>query len=234
MDELGFAPLRDVGRLRGKTSFGKIAKSIVIGTCVLTIAVLVVRTSEILGQESPIKIGPDQSKASMAETLSWLKQRAPDLGTFTYESYKTTIRFDEDCKCEAMTISKTEVVQTEIVLKWNLVDCEVQYEQQGPYRIEVPIRDLDPVSFQVIPTIKSPMFPRPPWWTLEMYTKGNHDYLGDSAKYRPIHVTGFGARSAETRSGSASIKFPDQESAERVGRALKHAAILCGATVDPF
>jgi hypothetical protein len=217
-------------------NFRRIATPIAFGTCILTIALSVIRTSEILGQDSTIKIGPDQSKASMAETLSWLKQRVPDLGTFTYESYKVTNTYDEGTNWPPKTtsISTTEVVQNTVVFKWNVVDrCEVKYQQRDD-EIEIPLKDVDPASFAVIQTTKSMLFPRSPYWTLRMYTKGNHSYLGDSAKYKPIHVKHFGARPFETWMGSIQMILPDQESAERVGRALKHAAMLCGARVDPF
>jgi hypothetical protein len=211
----------------------RFAKSIVACTFVLTIAVSVIRPSQSLGQADSIKIGPDQSKASQAETFGWLRQRVPELATFTYRAGASV----PDSNGAApgtpgyiVTLSTAEFNQERMVFKWNAVtSCELQYEQ-GVKRVResytIPLKQLDPISFGVIGEGSNALFPDPSW-RLEISAQG---------ELKPIYVweTHDSKRVAETWTTRAQIRFGDQGSAERVGRALKHLAILCGARVDPF
>jgi hypothetical protein len=111
----------------------RFAKSIVACTYVLTIAAALIRPSQSVGQTNSIQIGPDQSKASMAETLSWLKQRVPELGSFNEDLYDTATSY---AKSTPGTLGPllgttwlTSVHQKGFDFKWIAVNgCEVQYE----------------------------------------------------------------------------------------------------------
>jgi hypothetical protein len=215
------------------------AKSIVVGVITLTIAVAVIRPSRALAQADSVKIGPDQSKASKSETFAWLRQRVPELGTFTYYNYDSVTTYAPGTNWPPLsTTFLTTLSPIKDEFRWIAIDgCEVQFERITGFKsgrsirdyAKVPLQTLDPLSFEVSASRDGGDFGRPLrtlYWKLRMGSKGNSKPIYNTETTPIAH--------AETWSPFTYIELPDQESAERVGRALKHAAILCGARADPF
>lgn len=191
--------------------------------------------SKSFAQGSPIKIGSDQSKATKAETFAWLRQRVPELGSFKTDVYDTVTTHAPGTTWPPLTITiLTTVHQQRFDFKWIAENgCEVQYDINSGgstdyYRYNIPLQELDPMSFVVSPSGGEPLAPRP-IWDLQFSAGGTRTPIHSKPDQPDAHP---GAR--RDWSHRADLAFGDQESAERVGRALKHAAILCGARVDPF
>jgi hypothetical protein len=216
----------------------RFAKLIAIGTCAVTVAIAVIRPSRTLAEPVSIKIGPDQSKASKTETFAWLLHRVPELGTFTHDEYDSVTTYKPGTTWPPLnTTVFTTLHQVKFDFKWIAMNgCEVQYKEgiHWPAKetwsddsYKVPLQEMDPISVVVVNVGGKPFDPQP-YWRAVIYPKetGKPIISGvTSSKTKPEEKTWW--RLAE-------IDFPDQESAERVARALKHAAILCGARVDPF
>ena len=84
---------------------------------------------------------------------------------------------------------------------------------------ETNLKLVDPISFTVV----SPSQNTPTHWAL---------HFGGNGKYH--FATNIPAGHLCPTPGSPGVLTPNHESAFRLGRALKHAAILCGAKVDAF
>jgi hypothetical protein len=128
--------------------FIRLARSIVVGTCAFTVAIAVIRPSQTLAQPVSIKIGPDQSKASKAETFGWLRQRVPELGSFKTDVYDTVTTHAPGTTWPPLTITfLTTLHQDRFDFKWVAVNgCEVQYEVNGGntdyYRFKIPLQEI--------------------------------------------------------------------------------------------
>src|SRR5579862_3528617 len=65
----------------------RVVGELILKTAVLGWAVLLILAFASSGWCGGEKIGPDQSTASLQETLDWLRDRVPEFGTFTFDAY---------------------------------------------------------------------------------------------------------------------------------------------------
>jgi hypothetical protein len=221
-------------------------RSIVTAAWVLTIAVSLIPTSELFGQSHAFDIGTDQSKASRAETFAWLRERVPTLGTFVYEAHRKNPNVGPpgDPHNVGLPVYLPEIDQQTEVFRWIAVSgCDVQFEQRwfdpatekGMVRsYKVSLREIDPMSFHVVTANYENEIVGIPTSELSFETKNTVRSIYSSATdMSSPHEPAKGFPGVPNNYG-AEIEFRVEESAERVGRALKHAAILCGGKIDAF
>jgi hypothetical protein len=187
----------------------------------LAIAVSIVRPSETACESLGITIPQDKSTASAAETESWLKTSVPELARYTLAGIGVEDRF-----------------------KWvDLSQCHLQWNQGFDWRkLDAPqpnlvvghtyklaLKDLDPASFEIHADDRTRLAGTPGRWGWMLFMKARGDSSLIACTEQTVSIA-----NQSVLQNHAMIFFPDRESAERVGRAVKHAAILCGAKVAPF
>lgn len=205
-------------------------------------------------------LGPDTSKASLNETLAWLRDNVPQMASFgldyapphisgTTVTYRpdrvfTNVRFTwlEVASC-TISYERTLYNGQHIVGNQDIVKNSKHGEVERDVTI-VPLGGLDPASFTIQRQSKGGLFD-------DLRTSGyGTPALGicvDGLRYPyyagpNTHNTKFGVMNnlytpttdCKDEHGTRSLPIGDRESAMRVARALKHAAILCGAKVAPF
>lgn len=208
--------------------------------------------NEILPQQNNSTSSDTESSATLQETVDWLKSAIFTFGRFRYldvDRVYSDLRHyipeqSDNCTLQYILVDNKDheegvyklIVQpnnpnipkiTEIPLITNA----------AIYRdtITVPLNTLDPLSAK---TSKHPQ----EFYVIELSTAGLKntitksrvfDYRYDSkGEFREPRENEKGPFTVDQN--MASLSFKDEESANRIAKALKHAIKLCGGKVDPF
>jgi hypothetical protein len=168
-------------------------------------------------------IGPDQSTASLHETLDWLRVRVPRFSTFTFDEEAPGNYLAPDGRVVHSTHSQT--------FSWLEIDsCHLRYAATATTRYD--------------PGLELERFNRVDTFTFELWlNKVGRVFVEEQPKAadtKPMSVNGkpiwhvFSSTYGDQISRGANFYclVRDKETALRIGRALKHAAILCGAKLD--
>ncbi len=179
-------------------------------------------------QSSVTSVEGDQSSASLAETLSWLRKRLPDFAAITYERdagqsstvLLTTrqsldlIKFDScDVRFNKTYETLKVVGEGPVFGDQNLLDA---MKINAIKSSGVDLSLVDPESVTISPAGATRQGAEPP-----------------SIKGKPVWIVnlkGTGTPGSATAiAGSENFLVRDQNSAMRTARAFKHAALLCRA-----
>jgi hypothetical protein len=203
-------------------------------------------------------LGPDKSTATLKETLAWLQEQVPRFASATFTSYKVyingmTSRIGADrqssrvgfrwLQVNSCTVRYEREVLTEPIVKNQIVVKTGELAIDGKTGAEerdigeIQLGKLDPATFSIPHEVSG----------------GNsfpdlRDYIGNPAlaicadSRVPNNVNSLRSNRDLVYAPSLFCKsfamdgftFTNRELTVRVARALKHAAILCGAKVAPF
>ena len=148
---------------------------------------------------------PKESTATLEKTLSWLSRHIEASFAYGYSTIETS--------ADTVTASHHESSVSRTSVKFD--DCNVSW-RDGDQIIVVPLATIDPLS--VVAALHS-----------EANTKFDDELweLPLMTRERKKAVTIQAATGAVQTRSSVKIVFPDQESAGRFARALRHATNLC-------
>lgn len=168
---------------------------------------------------------------SLQETLDWLKPKIQQLVT----------RFDQTRDGDMTFTDETRVIAAE--------DCELRLliVNSGQARLHgrriasslirtvyaIPLGSLNPAEINVIPLVPQPGYIRVGEQTF-MLTAFTRDHKPIIPSKAVMNLDGKESSPSPLLVESFSVVFPDQNTANRVSNALKHAAQLCGAKIEPF
>jgi formylglycine-generating enzyme required for sulfatase activity/TPR repeat protein len=182
-------------------------------------------------QSSGTAVEGDQSTASLAETLAWLRKRLPDFAAITYERdagqnatvLLTTrqrldlIRFDScDVRFNKTYETLKVVGEGPVFGDQNLLDG-IKINALKSSGVDLSL--VDPESVTISPAEATRPGAEPP------SIHGRHVWA--------VNLKGTGTPGSATAiAGSENFLVRDRESAMRIARAFKHAALLCKAQLS--
>ena len=201
--------------------------------------------------ESPAveTLGPDHSRASLAETLTWLRQQVPGFASSEFTQARVHYPPVGSPPPHYFTVGP-EVDDLFTKFAWRDADsCNLHFQrtmmtignEEQTFNMSdkrklvtdvyhISLGELDPSSI----TVEQDSEPNAPLHA------GNELAFGICIEGRNAHglqLEGFGSYISLIQCKHwpyNGLPIQDRESALRVAKALKHAAILCGAKVAPF
>jgi hypothetical protein len=223
----------------------------IFGAIIMVIHVLAFSGSLAVAQEGAIgAVGPDRSTASLQETLSWLRDHAPRFFLVLFrrkylhwDHSDNTISFGPDY--ESANAQFKWIDAGKCKLRFERTTTTVKGEEKSDI-YDLPLAELDPSSI----TIQRDANKDQPlegedgaaWGICLEDRSGKDGFQIVDQKRLPARLEGraFTIGVVNTLFTMCShypdrgLPVQDRESAARVARAFKHAAILCGAKVAPF
>jgi hypothetical protein len=182
-------------------------------------------------QSSGTAVEPDQSTASLAETLSWLRKRLPDFAAITYE---------RDAGQDATVLVTTQ--QSLHLIKFD--SCDVRFNKtyetlkvvgEGPDVGDQNLLEADKISTLKSSGVDLSMID-PESVTISPADATRQGAEPPSIRGKPVWVVnlkGTGTPgSTMSIAGTENFLVRDRESAMRIARAFKHAALLCRAQLS--
>ncbi len=166
------------------------------------------------------------SEPTLAETAAWFVRQLPAFGTFFVHEYSASRVSPGDTIVIETQYSLTGVTLDSCLLRYT-TSIKVADTPQEDYAYRIPLVSTDLLlltadSAWTLPRTRQ----EPRVWSVRI--KAIPD-AGNAFSYR--HPP---SDSIEEPADVGGLEFSNAESAQRVARALQHAATLCGAKRSPF
>lgn len=187
---------------------------------------------------------------SLAETLEWLQNYLPTLGTYAYNQVFTNN--------DASNRYRSEDIESVMMRDVRVANCTLSFRQvtvdlgkgvlsatdgsvmsTSPHNdssamvYSIPLAEADPLSSVVKPSppLDTSMEWDRPLWAIVLEATGGQKAFSwqmwntDQNAWKVVN---------DAKSQEAVLNFGDHDAASRVARALKHAIRLCGGRAAPF
>jgi hypothetical protein len=179
-----------------------------VGALFLAVQTMASFTDAAIAEDSRVDtVGPDQSTATLKETLDWLRVKTPEFATFT------------DSGCPGQGTQTFEWLELKACDEWSFQ----MRDNQGKLSIVSTFspRTLNGSSISLRPTKAIPDCVISPY-SVDVDTIG-----GAKSVYYQVY-------SDPSQIAGTNFVAVDHESAERLAKAIKHAIRLCGSKKEPF